>query len=372
MLAEVARAAPPALLYALPVAVAGGWLLHRMRHRSITAAMTTLSLVPLAAALGGVVAVSGFMYTPALAGTIAVVLVVAVVTVPTALLLGRRLARDALWQSEALAAERRAEDARRELVGWMSHDLRSPLAGIRGMTDALADGVVHRPDEVADYLRRIRRESVRMSGMVDDLFHLSRATSPALQLDVVPLALGEIVSDAVAAETAAAAARGVGVDAADPDRWPTVLGSDGELTRVVRNLLSNALRHTPPGGRVHLDAGVDGPLAWLSISDGCGGIPEADLDRIFDVGFRGAAARTPGAGSGAGMGLAIARAFVEAHGGDLTVANTGPGCRFTVTLPPAAPSPGPSPGPSRRRPHPRRRRDPGPRHAAPGGAVRNR
>src|SRR4029079_17439189 len=96
----------------------------------------------------------------------------------------------------------------RERVGWMSHDLRSPMAGIRGMVDALADGVVHRPDDVAEYLARIRRETVRMAAMVDDLFQLSRATSAALRLDLVPLALGEVVSDAVAAEAGAAPCAG--------------------------------------------------------------------------------------------------------------------------------------------------------------------
>ena len=178
MLAELARALPAALLFALPVIGLGGLLLHRMRRRSVTAAMTTLALVPLVAALAGVVAVSGFMYTPQLAGTLAVVGVVAAVTVPVAALLGRGFARDALWQREAREAERQAEIARRELVGWMSHDLRSPMAGIRGMVDALADGVVHRPDEVADYLARVRRETIRLAAMVDDLFQLSRLRRP--------------------------------------------------------------------------------------------------------------------------------------------------------------------------------------------------
>jgi signal transduction histidine kinase len=333
VLAEVGRALPAAVLFAVPATVGGGLLLHRMRRRSVTAAMTTLALVPLAAALGGVVAVSGFMYTPQLAGTLAVVLVVAAVTVPMAALLGRGFAREALWQREAREAERRAEAARRELVGWMSHDLRSPLAGIRGMVDAVADGVVRRPDEVAEYLARVRRETIRMAAMVDDLFQLSRATSAALHLDLAPLALGEIVSDAVAAEASAAAGAGVVVVADDPDGWPTVAGSDSELTRVVRNLLSNAVRHTPAGGRVELSAGTSGGEAWLAVQDGCGGIPGSDLERIFDVGYRGSAARTPDGGSGAGLGLAIARALSEAHGGRLTVANAGPGCRFALTLP---------------------------------------
>ena len=342
MLAELGRALPAALLLALPLTALGGLLLHRMRRRSVTAAMTTLALVPLVAALGGVVAVSGFMYTPQLAGTLAVVVVVAVVTVPMAALLGRGFAREALWQREAREAERRSEAARRELVGWMSHDLRSPLAGIRGMVDSVADGVVARPDEVADYLARVRRETIRMAAMVEDLFQLSRATSDALRLDLVPLALGEIVSDAVAAEAAKAAAAGVVVVADDPDRWPTVAGSDTELTRIVRNLLSNAVRHTPAGGRVELSAGTSGAQAWLRVQDACGGIPDADLERIFDVGYRGAAARTPGAESGAGLGLAIARALTEAHGGRLAVQNAGPGCRFELTLPQRRPARSPA------------------------------
>ncbi|WP_219419763.1 sensor histidine kinase [Pseudonocardia nigra] len=333
VVAELARAAPLALVFALPVMAVGGLVMHRMRRRSITAAMTALALLPLMAALVGVVAVSGFMYTPQLIGTIAVVVVVAAVTVPAALLLSSGLARDALWQREAVESERRAEAARRELVSWMSHDLRSPLAGIRGMTDAIVDGVVREPGDVSDYLGRIRREAIRMTAMVEDLFHLSRATSAALRLDIAPLALGEVVSDAVAAEAPAAAAAGVEISAADPEDWPTVAGSDVELTRVVHNLLTNALQHTPRGGRVRLTAGVAEDTAWLHVQDACGGIPGADLDRIFEVGFRGATARTPGSGSGAGLGLAIARALTDAHGGELTVTNDPPGCRFTLRLP---------------------------------------
>ncbi|MFR9805338.1 sensor histidine kinase [Pseudonocardia sp. RS010] len=346
MLGELARAAPLALVFALPVAVVGGLLLHRMRRRSITAAMTTLALVPLAAALGGVVGVSGLMYTPQLVGTIAVCVVVGLVTVPTAWWLGSRFARDALWQREASAAEletvRRAETARRELVAWMSHDLRSPLAGIRGMTDALAEGVVREPAEVADYLARIRRESDRMACMVEDLFQLSRATSAGLSLRLVPVALGELVSDAVATDAPAAEAAGVRIDAEDPDAWPVVPGSDAELTRAIRNLLTNAIRHTPAGERVVLSGGVREGRAWLRVQDGCGGIPEEDLDRVFDVGFRGSTARTPGEGPGAGLGLAIARAIAEAHGGSLEVRNHGPGCLFELQLPGARAEPAPS------------------------------
>jgi len=90
--------------------------------------------------------------------------------------------------------------------------------------------------------------------------------------------------------------------------------------------------------RVELSAGASDTEAWLRVQDACGGIPDADLERIFDVGYRGAAARTPGAESGAGLGLAIARALTEAHGGLLTVQNAGPGCRFELTLPQRRPA----------------------------------
>ncbi len=331
MLDELLGVAPVALLFSVPVAVLGALLMHRMRRRSITAAVTALVLMPLLAALAGVVGVSGFMYTPLLASTVALCVVVAAVTVPTAMLLGRGIARDVMWLRDARETERAAEQSRRELVAWISHDLRTPLAGIRVMTEALADVIVCEPDEVAEYAMRIQGETERLTAMVDDLFQLSRITSGALRLTLSAVPLHEVVSEAVAVEGVAAARKGVRVVAVDSD-WPVVLGSDPELARVVRNLLSNAIRHTPPDGAVVVAAGASEDGAWLRVDDGCGGIPDDDLERVFDVAFRGAKARTPG-GSGAGLGLAIARGLVEAHQGHIQARNHGPGCRFEVRLP---------------------------------------
>jgi len=324
---------PVALALSLPIALLGALLLHRMRRRSITAATTVLVLVPVAATLAGVIGTSGFMYTPQLLVIALVCAVVAAVTVPAALLLGRGIARDVTWLHEARRVELAAERSRRELVAWMSHDLRTPLAGIRAMSEALADGVVDEPGEVAVYAQRIGRETERLTAMVEDLFQLSRITSGALRLTVSAVPLHEVVSEAVAAEGATAARRGVRLRAADGG-WPVVRGSDPELTRVLRNLLANAVRHTPPGGAVVVSGGVTdgGDHAWLRVDDGCGGIPDEDLDRVFDVAFRGAAARTPGE-SGGGLGLAIARGLVEAHHGRIAVRNVGAGCRFEVRLP---------------------------------------
>lgn len=336
MWVELWHVAPYAIGFSLPIALAGAWLLAGLRQRSLTTAMTVLVLVPSAALVAGVVAVSGFMFTPQLRSTLLVCGLVTIVTVPIAVLLGRSIGRRSVWEREALARERRAEASRRELVAWISHDLRTPLAGIRAMSEALADGVVFEPAEVAGYAAAIRRETERLSGMVDDLFELSRITAGSLQLTLSSVPLHDVVSEAVAAQAPVAARRGVRV-LAEASTWPVVRGSDPELARVVRNLLSNAIRHTPADGTVLVAAGVDGAEGWLRVDDGCGGIPEPDLSRVFEVAFRGTKARTPEpADPGAGLGLAIARGLVEAHRGRITARNHGRGCRFEVHLPLAA------------------------------------
>jgi signal transduction histidine kinase len=152
-------------------------------------------------------------------------------------------------------------------------------------------------------------------------------------MSAVPLR--DVVSDAVAAHSPVADRKRVRVQAR-ADEWPVVLGSDPELARIVRNLVSNAIRHTPPDGTVAVMLGVDGADAVLAVDDGCGGIPTGELERVFDVAFRGSAARTPagaGEGAGAGLGLAITKGLVEAHHGRIAARNLGAGCRFEVRLP---------------------------------------
>src|SRR5439155_338607 len=120
--------------------------------------------------------------------------------------------------------------------------------------------------------------------------------------------------DAVASASPVAAAYGVHLRAADRD-WPTVRGSEPELSRIVANLLRNAIRHTPADGTVTVTGGRDADGGWVAVSDACGGIPEGDLSRVFDVAFRGEAARTPRESGGGGLGLAIVRGLVDAHRG---------------------------------------------------------
>ncbi|RDI31056.1 signal transduction histidine kinase [Lentzea flaviverrucosa] len=297
-------------------------MFDRLSRVSLTTAMTVMVIVPVVATIAGVLVVSGFMFTPMLNATLMACVLVGVVTVPFSIMLGRAIARRTMW-------EREAEAARRQLVAWISHDLRTPLAGIRAMTEALEDGVVSEPGEVAVYAKQIALEADHLSKLVDDLFQLSRITAGALNLPMHDVALADVVSDVVAASRPVAAREGVELRA-DARAWPVVKGSDPELMRVVRNLVSNAIRHTPEGGSVAVQVDVDGPEAVVRVDDACGGIPDDVLPQVFDVGFRGSSARNP---SGAGLGLSIARGLVDAHHGRIGVQNHGPGCRFEVRLP---------------------------------------
>jgi signal transduction histidine kinase len=336
VLTEILHITPVAVACSLPVVVVGLLVLRWLDERSLAATMLVLVLVPVIAELAGVLGVSGFMFTAVLTTTVLVSLLTALVTVPTAVLLGRSIARRSMWQHQARQRERAAEAARRELVAWISHDLRTPLAGIRAMAEALSDGIVVSAADVAGYAHRIDREATRLSGMVDDLFELSRISAGALRLSLSAVPLGDVVSDSLAAAGPIAQRKRV-LLSAQVDALPVVLGSDPELARIVRNLLSNAIRHTPPDGAVRVGLAVDGRDALLRVDDACGGIPEHELGRVFDVAFRGTAARTPSADqdepAGAGLGLAITRGLVEAHSGRIDASNHGPGCRFEVRLP---------------------------------------
>ena len=225
--------------------------------------------------------------------------------------------------------ERALEQSRRQLVAWVSHDLRTPLAGLRAMAEALEDGLAADPPR---YHKQIRAEAERLATMVDDLFELSRIHSGTLQLSPAKITLDDLVSDVLASTEALARERGVRLAGQAAGRL-TVRADPRELSRALSNLLTNAIRYTPPGGSVYVAARPERRDALLTVADGCGGIPEADLPYVFDLAWRGTDARSPAPGSGAGLGLAIVRGVVEAHQGSVRVANTGVGCCFELTLP---------------------------------------
>lgn len=232
---------------------------------------------------------------------------------------------------EAGVRERALDASRRELVAWVSHDLRTPLAGIRAVIEALEDGVVQDAETIARYHTTVREEADRLAELVDDLFELSRTQAGVLRLHLERVSLGDLVSDAIAGAAPTAAAKGVRLEGRLDRQSPSLSVSAHEVLRALRNIIENAIRHTPSDGTVIVEAGLDAGHAYVSVADDGGGIPEPDLVRVFDVAFQGDVARTPG--TGAGLGLAIARGLIEAHQGEVTVRNQDGGARFTVRLP---------------------------------------
>jgi signal transduction histidine kinase len=233
---------------------------------------------------------------------------------------------------QARTREQAFEASRRELVAWVSHDLRTPLAGLRAMAEALEDQVVIDPREVAHYHSQIRIETERLAAMIDDLFELSKIHAGALRLSPRVVGLEDLIADVVASAAPVARAKRVRLTGSAVRGMPVLIDS-AEFGRAVRNLVINAIRHTPPDGTIEILGELRSGVACVSVSDECGGIPLDDLPRVFDVAFRGESARTPDPSGGAGLGLSIARGIVEAHSGDISVLNTGPGCQFLITLP---------------------------------------
>jgi signal transduction histidine kinase len=243
--------------------------------------------------------------------------------------LSAQLAETSRQLAEANDRERALETSRRELVAWVSHDLRTPLAGLRAMAEALEDGIAEDPQR---YHQQMRETVDRMARMVDDLFELSRIHSGALELSLEQVPVEDAISEALAVIGPVARAKSVRLDGfAEPG--VTVQADPRELARMIGNLVTNAIRHTPSEGLVEVTARASDKGVEFAVVDRCGGIPEADLDRVFDVAWRGSHARTPDAAAGSGLGLAIVRGIAEAHRGSVSVDNVDEGCRFLVQLP---------------------------------------
>lgn len=353
----------------LAVALLGVTVLRLTRARSLAVGTLLGALISVATVVAGLVGTALAMFSSLhdLRVLLLVTIPAAGVAAAVAVVMGRRLAAEVVTvalvaagggdagvlpaELSGLAAElgsarKRLEEgrlreqtleaSRRELVAWVSHDLRTPLAGMRAMAEALEDRVVADPTTVARYHRRIREDVERLSGMVNDLFDLSLVQSQALPITPAILPLSDLVGAALSEADPLAGAKGVRLEGS-AEAGLSVAADAARLGRVLANLLVNAIRHSPAGSRISVVGSRDGRFACLAVTDACGGIPAVDLPRVFDVAFRGQPARTLGVGTdgqaGAGLGLAIASGIVQAHHGDLTVANVPGGCRFLIRLP---------------------------------------
>ena len=353
--------------------LAAAGLLALLRRRSILVQALVTTLAPVAAvALGATVAAREMFITRADLHALAIILAAAgTVGALEAAMLGGRLARAgrsleqvarrlgseardkqeptlrAGSELDALAAELEAtsarlaksrlraaalEQSRRELVAWVSHDLRTPLAGVKAMVEALEDHVVDDPETVARYHRTIRQEVDQLASLVSDLFELATIQAGSLTAERRPAQFSQLVGDAVGGVSAMAAGKGVKVGLRGHQVQATVSVWPPSIMRALRNLLDNAVRHTPAGGQVLVELQAAGGWVGASVVDECGGIPDDVLQHVFDAGYRGDPARAPTDG-GAGLGLAIARGLVEAHGGTIGAANRSTGCAFALRLP---------------------------------------
>ena len=230
--------------------------------------------------------------------------------------------------------QQEAEQLRRNLLAWIGHDLRTPLASIQALVEALTDGVVTEPAETRRYLRTVQRDAASLSALIDELFEMAQIEAGGLHLDRQPNSLSDLISDTL--ESFAVMAKELDValaGSADPRVDPVGVDA-GLIGRVLTNLIGNAVRHTPPGGTVAVSAQRVAKGVRVDVFDSGPGIPADSLPKVFEQFYRGEQSRSRATGGGSGLGLAIAKAVVEAHGGVIGAENrVEGGARFYFVLP---------------------------------------
>lgn len=374
-----------ALLWAVVIGGASMLVLRSLRRTSLAIQISVAVLATVAVLTAGMVSAFNAMFISArdLEVMWYILAIAAVVAVAMSLMLGARVSRNAraladaardlghgkeagtavpVMSSElaALAEElqlssRRLEESRqreaaveksrRELVSWISHDLRTPLASMRAMAEALEDGMA---EDAGSYHRQIISQTDQMAGMVNDLLELSKIQAGTLQLTSEPLDLYDLASDAIADLAPLAAQRNIRLDGGG-ERECLAVADGPSLGRAIRNVVLNAILYSARDSLVHVEVGRDGKDAMVSVRDSCGGIAEEDLKHVFETGWqkdlarsragqnRGTVTGTLEDGrtpySGAGVGLSMVAGIVRSHGGTVSVHNVGEGCRFSIRIP---------------------------------------
>jgi signal transduction histidine kinase len=237
-------------------------------------------------------------------------------------------------QLQQAAAQRAELDIlRRDLIAWTSHDLRTPLTSVRAMIEALHDGVIHEPESVKRYYRTIRADVIALNDLIDDLFELAQLDAGGLVLELSLHSLSDLISDSLESLRPLALQRHIDLNGqVSPDLDPVWLNAP-KISRVLTNLISNALRYTPQGGKVYVAAERTPAGVQVTVQDSGPGFNPDDLPRVFEQFYRGEQARSRSTG-GAGLGLAIARGIVEAHHGRIWAENiAGQGALVGFILP---------------------------------------
>jgi signal transduction histidine kinase len=231
--------------------------------------------------------------------------------------------------ARSISLARDADEKRRDLITAVSHDLRTPLAGLRAMVEAIDERVVEDPPSLRRYASEMRRAVGSLVLLVDDLFELAQLDVGGIELDATRIPLHSVVRSVLAACTMQASTKGLALEANIDDAADTLCSP--RLARVLQNLVQNAIRHTPSDGSVLILAHRGSAELEIEVVDSGEGIPAENLDRVFEPFWRGDASRSAG---GSGLGLALAKRIVETLGGTLQAeSHPGIGSRFAVVMP---------------------------------------
>ncbi len=225
-------------------------------------------------------------------------------------------------------SRRQIEDARRQMVAAVSHDLRTPLASLRLLVEAIDDGVVE-GETRERYLGEMRTHVEALTALIDDLFELSRIEAGEISWTMERIELSRLIDETVAAMRGPAEARGVALAAELPAGEVPAQANAEKVQRVLLNLIQNAIRHTPADGSVTVRARTAPDGVEVEVADDGEGIPAGEGERVFEAFYRGDESRSD---DGVGLGLAISRAIIEAHGGKIWLEDGSPGTRVHFTL----------------------------------------
>jgi len=226
----------------------------------------------------------------------------------------------------------RIEDAQRRFVADASHEMRTPIAALKGMLELLEDGAKEVPEVRDDFIHTMQVEADRLSRLVNDLLTLARLEAGTLELKITAEYVASLLGDVASIMHTLAEDAGVTLAVDLPDGDQRVLGDRDRIVQVLLSFTDNALKHSPSGSTIHLRASLRGQRVLLEVADEGEGIEAEQLERVFERFFRADAARA--GGGGAGLGLAIAKEIVEAHDADIEVSSApGEGTTFGFMLP---------------------------------------
>ncbi len=239
---------------------------------------------------------------------------------------------DQLQQAAAQQAE--LDRLRRDLIAWTSHDLRTPLTSIRVRVEALNDGMVDDLETQQRFYKDIRTDVMALNKLIDDLFELAQLDAGSFRMEKSPYVLGDFISDCLQRFQIVAAQKEIDLTGQVDSAVGLVPLNATKLGRVLDNLISNAIRYTPNGGRVWVTAVRQPTRVEVTVQDSGPGFNPADLPHVFDQFYRGEEARSRATG-GAGLGLAIAQGIVVAHEGSIWAQNAPEGgaiVKFSLPL----------------------------------------